>query len=270
MSVPSWGGSCSWEEGGCWDVCPQIPLGRHRDARKEHRGMSRKNTCRERWSSGSGYEWRWGSGSGTSWSVEERNHVCRWRILIQFYWLSKKRYLVGGWIRREVPAGDVDVDVTGMYVVGDEISQGVEWAERRGPGRGSFRPPPLPLPSSSRTFLTIMWPCLGSCPHRVHAFLEQWGLINYQVDAESRPTPMGPPPTSHFHVLADTPSGLVPLQPKTPQVGWGAVGTGWGWVKLGFFGLFFFCFFRVMVQECFEAFSFSMGCKGRQESALGV
>lgn len=55
-------------------------------------------------------------------------------------------------------------------------------------------------------------------PHRVHAFLEQWGLINYQVDSESRPTPMGPPPTSHFHVLADTPSSLVPLQPKTSQV----------------------------------------------------
>lgn len=53
---------------------------------------------------------------------------------------------------------------------------------------------------------------------RVHAFLEQWGLINYQVDSESRPTPMGPPPTSHFHVLADTPSSLVPLQPKTAQV----------------------------------------------------
>uniref|UniRef100_A0A3B4ESY9 SWI/SNF related, matrix associated, actin dependent regulator of chromatin subfamily c member 2 n=1 Tax=Pundamilia nyererei TaxID=303518 RepID=A0A3B4ESY9_9CICH len=52
---------------------------------------------------------------------------------------------------------------------------------------------------------------------RVHAFLEQWGLINYQVDSESRPTPMGPPPTSHFHVLADTPSSLVPLQPKTAQ-----------------------------------------------------
>uniref|UniRef100_A0A8B9LWJ7 SWI/SNF related, matrix associated, actin dependent regulator of chromatin, subfamily c, member 2 n=1 Tax=Astyanax mexicanus TaxID=7994 RepID=A0A8B9LWJ7_ASTMX len=52
---------------------------------------------------------------------------------------------------------------------------------------------------------------------RVHAFLEQWGLINYQVDSESRPTPMGPPPTSHFHVLADTPSSLVPLQPKTPS-----------------------------------------------------
>lgn len=58
--------------------------------------------------------------------------------------------------------------------------------------------------------------CLLFC--RVHAFLEQWGLINYQVDSESRPTPMGPPPTSHFHVLADTPSSLVPLQPKTSQV----------------------------------------------------
>ncbi|XP_015907833.2 SWI/SNF complex subunit SMARCC2 isoform X1 [Parasteatoda tepidariorum] len=48
---------------------------------------------------------------------------------------------------------------------------------------------------------------------RVHAFLEQWGLVNYQVDADSRPTPMGPPSTSHFHVLADTPSGLQPLNP---------------------------------------------------------
>uniref|UniRef100_A0A8C1ZEB7 SWI/SNF related, matrix associated, actin dependent regulator of chromatin, subfamily c, member 2 n=1 Tax=Cyprinus carpio TaxID=7962 RepID=A0A8C1ZEB7_CYPCA len=54
-------------------------------------------------------------------------------------------------------------------------------------------------------------------PEMVHAFLEQWGLINYQVDSESRPTPMGPPPTSHFHVLADTPSSLVPLQPKASQ-----------------------------------------------------
>ena len=51
---------------------------------------------------------------------------------------------------------------------------------------------------------------------RVHAFLEQWGLINYQVDADSRPMPMGPPSTSHFHVLADTPAGLQPLQgPKS-------------------------------------------------------
>merc|ERR1719273_982881 len=53
---------------------------------------------------------------------------------------------------------------------------------------------------------------------RVHAFLEQWGLINYQVDIDSRPTIMGPPPTSHFHILADTPAGLTPINPpKTPQ-----------------------------------------------------
>ncbi|CAN8013492.1 unnamed protein product [Ixodes persulcatus] len=52
---------------------------------------------------------------------------------------------------------------------------------------------------------------------RVHAFLEQWGLVNYQVDADSRPTPMGPPSTSHFHVLADTPSGLQPLNPPRTQ-----------------------------------------------------
>merc|ERR1712051_609645 len=53
---------------------------------------------------------------------------------------------------------------------------------------------------------------------RVHAFLEQWGLINYQVDIDSRPTVMGPPPTSHFHILADTPAGLNPINPpKTPQ-----------------------------------------------------
>lgn len=53
---------------------------------------------------------------------------------------------------------------------------------------------------------------------RVHAFLEQWGLINYQVDADSRPLPMGPPPTPHFNVLADTPSGLVPLHHRPQQV----------------------------------------------------
>lgn len=49
---------------------------------------------------------------------------------------------------------------------------------------------------------------------RVHAFLEQWGLINYQVELEVRhPAPMGPPPTNHFHVLAETPqsTGLRPI-----------------------------------------------------------
>uniref|UniRef100_A0A3Q3GTD7 SWI/SNF related BAF chromatin remodeling complex subunit C2 n=1 Tax=Labrus bergylta TaxID=56723 RepID=A0A3Q3GTD7_9LABR len=53
---------------------------------------------------------------------------------------------------------------------------------------------------------------------RVHAFLEQWGLVNYQVDHESRPLPMGPPPTPHFTVLADTPSGLMPLNHRPPPI----------------------------------------------------
>ena len=58
------------------------------------------------------------------------------------------------------------------------------------------------------------------CNYACACIFGTMGLINYQVDAESRPTPMGPPPTSHFHVLSDTPSGLAPVNPnppKTPQ-----------------------------------------------------
>lgn len=48
---------------------------------------------------------------------------------------------------------------------------------------------------------------------RVHACLEQWGLINYQVDADCRPSNVGPPFTGHFRVIADTPRGLQHFQP---------------------------------------------------------
>ncbi|OIW28472.1 SWIRM-domain-containing protein [Coniochaeta ligniaria NRRL 30616] len=48
---------------------------------------------------------------------------------------------------------------------------------------------------------------------RVHSFLEQWGLINYQVDAEQRPSHVGPPFTGHFQIICDTPRGLQPWQP---------------------------------------------------------
>ncbi|KAG9781965.1 SWI/SNF and RSC complexes subunit ssr2 [Exophiala dermatitidis] len=48
---------------------------------------------------------------------------------------------------------------------------------------------------------------------RVHAFLEQWGLINYQVDPQTRPANIGPPFTGHFKITADTPRGLQPFQP---------------------------------------------------------
>ncbi|KAK9239722.1 SWIRM domain-containing protein [Lipomyces kononenkoae] len=53
---------------------------------------------------------------------------------------------------------------------------------------------------------------------RVHAFLEQWGLINYQVDPETRPSAIGPPFTGHFRVIADTPRGLQPFHPGTGAV----------------------------------------------------
>ncbi|KAH8705923.1 putative RSC complex subunit [Talaromyces proteolyticus] len=48
---------------------------------------------------------------------------------------------------------------------------------------------------------------------RVHSFLEQWGLINYQVDPQTRPSNIGPPFTGHFRVVADTPRGLHSFQP---------------------------------------------------------
>ncbi|KAG0205966.1 hypothetical protein BGX28_002516 [Mortierella sp. GBA30] len=51
---------------------------------------------------------------------------------------------------------------------------------------------------------------------RVHAFLEQWGLVNYQVDPDTRPSSVGPSFTGHFRVTADTPRGLQPFHPKAP------------------------------------------------------
>ncbi|KAI9805972.1 MAG: hypothetical protein M1825_000586 [Sarcosagium campestre] len=53
---------------------------------------------------------------------------------------------------------------------------------------------------------------------RLHSFLEQWGLINYQVDAEVRPSNIGPPFTGHFQITADTPRGLQPFQPAPSPV----------------------------------------------------
>ncbi|TFK46857.1 SWI/SNF complex protein [Heliocybe sulcata] len=50
---------------------------------------------------------------------------------------------------------------------------------------------------------------------RVHAFLEQWALINYQIDPESRPATLAPPFTGHYRVILDTPRGLQSLHPGT-------------------------------------------------------
>ncbi|KAF9239892.1 SWIRM domain-containing protein [Melanogaster broomeanus] len=54
---------------------------------------------------------------------------------------------------------------------------------------------------------------------RVHAFLEQWGLINYQIDPEQRPAALAPPFTGHFRVILDTPRGLQSLHPGTRPSG---------------------------------------------------
>jgi SWI/SNF related-matrix-associated actin-dependent regulator of chromatin subfamily C len=59
---------------------------------------------------------------------------------------------------------------------------------------------------------------------RVHAFLEQWGLINYQIDPDTRPAPLGPPFTGHFRVTLDTPKGLSNLHPGS-KPGAGALGA---------------------------------------------
>lgn len=47
---------------------------------------------------------------------------------------------------------------------------------------------------------------------RVHHFLDEWGLINYQVDAEARPASVAPPFTGHWQVKYDVPRGTFPFQ----------------------------------------------------------
>lgn len=51
---------------------------------------------------------------------------------------------------------------------------------------------------------------------RVHSFLEQWGLINYQIDPETRPSFIGPQFTGHFQIILDTPQGLQPFVGDKP------------------------------------------------------
>lgn len=43
---------------------------------------------------------------------------------------------------------------------------------------------------------------------RIHGLLEQWGIINYGVEASQS---IGPPSTGHFNVMVDTPAGIQPI-----------------------------------------------------------
>ncbi|QPG76799.1 hypothetical protein FOA43_004193 [Brettanomyces nanus] len=51
---------------------------------------------------------------------------------------------------------------------------------------------------------------------RVHRFLDKWGLINYQVNPETRPVPVEPPYTGDFSVDYDTPRGMFPFEGYRP------------------------------------------------------
>lgn len=50
---------------------------------------------------------------------------------------------------------------------------------------------------------------------RIHRFLEQWGLINYQIDPRTKPSLVGPQYTGHFQLTLDTPKGLTPFIPES-------------------------------------------------------
>ena len=51
---------------------------------------------------------------------------------------------------------------------------------------------------------------------RVHRFLDRWGVINYQVDPETRTVPIQPPYTGDYEVNYDTPRGIFPFEGYKP------------------------------------------------------
>ncbi|KAI9347242.1 hypothetical protein BDR26DRAFT_1004876 [Obelidium mucronatum] len=46
---------------------------------------------------------------------------------------------------------------------------------------------------------------------RIHAFLEQWGLVNYQLEPDARPSRVGPVFHGHFRITAHTPVDALSL-----------------------------------------------------------
>ncbi|GMM37761.1 Rsc8 protein [Saccharomycopsis crataegensis] len=68
---------------------------------------------------------------------------------------------------------------------------------------------------------------------RVHAFLEQWGIINYQIDPRTKPSLPGPQFTGHFQVSLDTPMGIQPFIPLDPTEKVIKKSTGSAYAQLG-------------------------------------
>ncbi|SCU99580.1 LAME_0G03950g1_1 [Lachancea meyersii CBS 8951] len=53
---------------------------------------------------------------------------------------------------------------------------------------------------------------------RIHKFLMKWGLINYQVDAKTKPRQAEPPFTGDFTTKHDAPRGLFPFESYKPAI----------------------------------------------------
>ena len=53
---------------------------------------------------------------------------------------------------------------------------------------------------------------------RIHQFLEQWGLINYQIDPKTKSSVLGPQYTGHFQITLDAQQGLVPFVPENAEL----------------------------------------------------
>ncbi|SCW03153.1 LAFE_0G04126g1_1 [Lachancea fermentati] len=53
---------------------------------------------------------------------------------------------------------------------------------------------------------------------RLHRFLTKWGLINYQVNAKSKPKQVEPPFTGDFATKHDAPRGLFPFESYKPAI----------------------------------------------------
>lgn len=51
---------------------------------------------------------------------------------------------------------------------------------------------------------------------RLHKFLTKWGLINYQVNPETKPKQIDPPYTGDFVIDYDTPRGMFPFESYKP------------------------------------------------------
>ncbi|KAG1179882.1 hypothetical protein G6F70_000951 [Rhizopus microsporus] len=52
---------------------------------------------------------------------------------------------------------------------------------------------------------------------RIHGFLEQWGLINYQMDPTAKPTAIGPPFSGQIKIIAEIPKDLQPALSENQQ-----------------------------------------------------